>query len=167
MIYYETLLFFFILLTIAPIIVGFIVKNKPIRYFCWLISLPLLFLTISTINKHSSDVNKQTSIFLGSYKIDTSKSVYKFGTLAMYQRLTMTVNSNNTFEFSDTSMFPSKKGSWKFYSTEDGGFVRCSFPDRTYETLVFAGNDYWGFQHDCFRNGNNDDVIYFKKQMAR
>ncbi len=79
----------------------------------------------------------------------------------------MIVNSNNTFEFSDTSMFPSKKGSWKFYSTEDGGFVRCSFPDRTYETLVFAGGDYWGFQHDCFRNGSNDDVIYFKKLTGK
>jgi hypothetical protein len=158
---------FFILLTIAPIIVGFIVKNKAIRYFCWLISLPLFFLTISTINKHSSEVSKQTSMFLGSYKIDTSKSVYKFDTLAKYQSLTMIVNSNNTFEFSDTSMFPSKKGSWKFYSTEDGGFVRCSFPGRTYESLVFVGDDYWGFQHDCFRNGNNYDVIYFKKQTVK
>ncbi len=79
----------------------------------------------------------------------------------------MIVNSNNTFEFSDTGMFPSKNGSWKFYSTEDGGFVRCSFPDRTYETLVFAGDDYWGFQHDCFRNGNTGDVIYFKKQAIK
>lgn len=126
-------------------------------------SLPFLFITISTIRKHSSDVNKQISKFLGSYQIDTSKSVYKVGSLTNYQSLTMIVNSNNTFEFNDTSMFPSKEGKWKFYSTEDGGFVRCSFSDRNYETLVFAGNDYWGFQPNCFRNGSNNEVIYFKK----
>ncbi len=102
-------------------------------------------------------------MLLGTCKIDTAKPVYKFSTLVNYQRLTLTVNSNNTFELSDTSMFLSKKGSWEFYSTEDGGFVRCSFPDRTYETLVFSGNDYLGFQHDCFRNSSNGDVIYFKK----
>ena len=77
--------------------------------------------------------------------------------------LTMTVNSNKTFAFSDSSMFPSLKGTWKFYATEDGGFVRCTFPDRSYETLVFAGNGFWGFQHDCLINGSNNDVIYFKR----
>ena len=154
----------FILLTIILIIVGFIARIKFIRHFCWLISLPFLFLAISTINKHSSDVEKQTSMFLGSYKIDTSRSVYRFSALTKYQDLTMTVYLNNTFVFSDTSMFLSKSGHWKFYSTEDGGFVRCTFSGRSYESLVFAGNDYWAFQHGCFRNGANDDVIYFKKR---
>ena len=79
----------------------------------------------------------------------------------------MIVKPNNTFEFSDTSMFPSRNGIWKFYSTEDGGFVRCGFSDRKYESLVIANGEFWGFQHDCFQNGNNDDIIYFKKQPEK
>lgn len=163
MIYYETILFFFIALTIAPIIVGLLFKNKYIRYFCWLMSIPFLSMTISTIRKHSSDINKQTSTFLGIYQIDTIKSVYKNGFLTNYHGLTLKVNSNNSFVFSDTSIFLSKKGTWKFYDTEDGGFVRCRFPNSSYETEVFAGNNFWGFQQDCFRNGCCGDVIYFKK----
>jgi hypothetical protein len=167
MIYYETLVLFFVLLGIIAIIIGFVVKNRPIRYFFWLLSIPVLFLTISTINKYSYAANKQTSLFLGTYKIDTSKSVYRYYTLVNHQNLTMIVKPNKTFEFSDTSMFPSKNGSWKFYPTEDGGFVKCGFSDRKYESLVFANGEFWGFQHDCFRNGKNDDIIYFKKQTEK
>ena len=125
MIYYGTILLFFIALTVVPIVVGFLFKNKSIRYFCWLISIPFLSMTISTIRKHSTDIDKQTSVFLGNYIIDTNKSVYKNGDLTNYQTLTLKVNSNNTFIFSDTSFFLSKKGTWKFYDTEDGGFIRC------------------------------------------
>ena len=164
MIYYETLVLFFILLGIIAIIIGFVVKNRLIRFFFWLLSIPVLFLTISTINKHSYAINKQTSVLLGTYKIDTSKSVYRYNTLTNHQNLTMIVKPDKTFEFSDTSMFPSKKGTWKYYPTEDGGFVRCSFSDWKYESLVFTNGGFWGFQHGCFRNGKNDDIIYFKKQ---
>jgi hypothetical protein len=163
MIYYGTILFLFIALTIIPIIVGFLFKNKYIRYFCWLMSIPFLAITISTIQKHSSDIDKQTSTFLGSYQIDTIKSIYKNGGLTNYQGLTLKVNSNNSFVFSDTSLFLSKNGTWKFYDTEDGGFVRCRFPNSTYETEVIAGNNLWGFQRTCFKNGSDGDVIYFKK----
>jgi hypothetical protein len=85
--------------------------------------LPFLGITISTISKHSSDVDKQTGRFLGVYQIDTTKSVYKNGDLSKYSKLAMTVSSNNSFVFNDSSMFPALKGTWKFYSTEDGGFV--------------------------------------------
>ena len=154
---------FFIILTVIPIIIGLFIRNKPIRYFFWLISIGPLSLTISTINKHSSDVDRQTSVFLGNYVIDTSKSVYKMGTLKKYQKLTLTVNSNNTFQFDDTSMFPSKNGKWKFYSTEDGGFVRCRFSNEKYETEVFAGDGLWGFQQSSFENSSTGDIIYFRK----
>jgi len=147
----------------VPVIAGLFFKNKYVRYFCWLMSLPFLAITISTIRKHSSDIDKQTSEFLGNYRIDTSKSVYKNGDLTNYQELTLKINSDNSFVFSDTSIFFSKKGIWKFYSTEDGGFVRCRFPNSNYETEVLAANDLWGFQQNCFRNGSNGDVIYFKK----
>ena len=163
MIYYGTILLFFIALTIVPIIAGFFFKNKYVRYFCWLMSIPFLAMTISTISKHSSDIDKQTSPFLGNYQIDTSKSIYKNRDLKNYHRLTLKINPNNTFVFSDTSIFLSKNGTWEFYDTEDGGFVRCRFPNITYETEVFAGNELWGFQQSCFRNGSNGDVIYFKK----
>jgi hypothetical protein len=125
--------------------------------------LPFLGITISTITKHSSDVEKQTKRFLGLYQIDATKSIYKVGGLEKYQGLSMSVKPNNSFVFSDSSMFPSVNGTWKFYSTEDGGFVRCSFPGMAYETLVFAGNGFWGFQQGCFRNGSSGDVIYFRK----
>lgn len=125
--------------------------------------IPFLSMTISTIRKHSSDIDKKSSVFLGSYIIDTSKSIYKNGTLTNYQTLTLKVNSNNSFVLSDTSFFLSKKGTWKFYNTEDGGFVRCRFPNSNYETEVLAGNGLWGFQQSCFRGGSNGDVIYFKK----
>lgn len=163
MIYYGTFLLFFIALTIVPIIVGFFFRNKYIRYFCWLMSIPFLSMTISTIYKHTSDIDKQTSIFLGRYYIDTSKSVYKNGNLRNYLKLTLEVKSDNSFVFNDTSFFLSKKGTWKFYDTEDGGFVRCSFPNSGYETEVLVGNDFWGFQQSCFRDGSNGDVIYFQK----
>ena len=126
--------------------------------------LPFLGITVSTIRKHSSDVKKQTREYLGLYQIDTAKSIYNSGDFSRYRNLAMTVYSNNTFVFSDSSMFPSLKGTWKFYATEDGGFVRCTFPTLTYETLVFAGNGFWGFQEGCFKNGSNNDVIYFKKK---
>jgi hypothetical protein len=167
MIYYETLVLFFALLGIAAIVIGFVIKARYIRYFIWLLSVPLFILAISTINKHSYAVNKQTSVFLGTYKIDISKSVYEYNTLANHQNLTMIVKPNKTFEFSDTSMFPSKKGTWKYYPTEDGGFVKCSFSDRKYESLVFTNGNFWGFQHDCFQNGKNDDILYFKKETEK
>lgn len=120
MIYYGTILLFFIALTIVPIVVGFLFKNKYIRYFCWLISIPFLSLTNSTIRKHSTDINNQTSDFLGNYIIDTSKSVYKNGNLTNHQKLTLKVNSNNTFLFSDTSFSFQKKarGSFMTLKTE-------------------------------------------------
>jgi hypothetical protein len=163
MIYYGTILLFFIALTILPIILGFFFKNKYVRYFCWLMSIPFLSMSISTIRKHSTDIDKQTSIFLGSYQIDTKKSIYKNGDLTNYQGLTLKINSNNSFVFNDTSIFLSKNGTWEFYDTEDGGFVRCRFPNSTYKTEVFVGNDLWGFQQSCFRNGSNGDIIYFRK----
>jgi len=126
-------------------------------------SIPFLSMTISTIRKHSSDIDKQTSTFLGSYQIDTINSVYKNGVLSNYHELTLKVNSNNSFVFSDTSIFLSKNGTWEFYDTEDGGFLRCRFSNSTYETEIIAGNNSWGFQQNCFRNSSNGDVIYFRK----
>lgn len=126
--------------------------------------IPFLFLTISTINKHSSDNKKYTNQFLGKYKIDFQKSVYKNGDLTNYKNLTLTVNPNNTFVFNDSSIFPSKKGRWRFYSTEDIGFIRCSFPEMSHEIEVFAGDSLWGFQNGCFRSGTSGDIIYFRKE---
>jgi hypothetical protein len=166
MIYYETLLFFLIVLSIIPLIVGFLFKNRAARYFWWLISLPFLSITVLTIHKHSSDIDKQTKEFLGEYHLDTNISIYKHGDLTTYRGLTLNINSDKSFVFGDTSVFLSVKGTWKFYSTEDGGFVRCRFPNSTYETEVIAGGGLWGFRQRFFKNGSDGDVIYFRKDTV-
>lgn len=163
MINYETLLIFLIILTIIPLVAGFYFKNKTARYFSWLMSIPFLSITISTINKHSEDINKQTQKFIGLYRIDTIKSMYKAEDLSKYQNLEMVVNPDQSFVINDTSIFLFQKGSWEFHDTEDGGYVSSIFPSILDNASVYVGNNLWGFSYRCLKKGDVNDVIYFRK----
>ena len=165
MIYYETLLFLFILLAVIPVIVGSIVRSKPIRYFCWLLSLPFLLMTLSTIQKHSADIKKQTSKFCGTFILDTSKSKYDNIDLGKHKNLLLKVTQDKSFFFvGDTIPFIKQYGSWKFTDNEDGGYLECFIEAKQISAFISIDNQVWTFKSDCLRNSVGTDIIYFKRK---
>ena len=162
MIYYETLVLLFFGVAIVPFVVGFLFKSKSIRYFCWSMGVLLLFLPISTIITHRSDVEKTTSQFLGIFKVDKEQSIYLGEKLKSSQDITLAVTSDETFMLiGDTSPFIADSGTWEFHDNEDGGYVELYMnkkPVRAYRSL---DNNVWRFESDCLTNGISGDIIYF------
>ena len=113
MIYYETLVILFFGVAIVPFIVGFLFKSKSIRYFCWSMGMLLLFLPISTIIKHSSDIEETTSQFLGVFKVDKERSIYLGEKLKNVKDIKLAVTSDETFMLiGDTFPFIADSGTW-------------------------------------------------------
>lgn len=164
MIYYETLIFFFCLLTIIPIVIGLLVKNKPVRYFFLLISILFLILTISTIRTHSANIKKETDKFCGSFKIDIRKSKFDKVDLTKQQNLMLKVTPDNKFYFiGDTILFIKQAGTWKYTDNEDGGYLECFFNSKRINAYRSYNNQVWIFQSDCLRNSLVSDIIYFNR----
>ncbi len=165
MIYYETVLAVPILLAIILVVAGLLVKEKTIRWLLWLLSLPVTFLIVSIIQKHSNDVGIATSKFCGDFIIDIDRSKYDNIDLARHKNLVLKVTKKNAFYFSgDTIPFVKQLGTWEFTNNEDGGYVELFFDSKKIKAYRSFDNNLWRFESDCLRNADSSDIIYFKRE---
>jgi hypothetical protein len=164
---YGSAIFFLLIPTIGAFLLGLLFwgKLKLIRYFLWFVSLAFLVLTISTAINHSRHNNEESKGMLGLYKIDLQKSKYHDNGLNKFADLTLTVKENNTFSFNRaTSLFPSTSGKWDFEDDGDLAFTTCTFDNTHISFQILDGFGTWTFQSDCLTNGENGDIIVFKRQ---
>lgn len=163
---YGSAIFFLLIPTIAAFLLGLLFwgKLKLIRYFLWFVSLAFLVLTISTAVNHSRHNNEESRRMLGLYKIDLQKSKYH-DELNKFADLTLTVTERNAFSFNRaTSLFPSTSGTWEFEDDGDLAFTTCTFDNTGITFQILDGFGTWTFQSNSLTNGENGDIIVFKRQ---